>query len=238
MEEETMETKEASESSDDKSTHRKPEIPELPFDPAAPPDEFRSLLDHYLKDVDLLTDANTGESSITLDLWDFAGQDLYYASHPTFLSQRAVYMLVYNLRQGLKEIAQPCVRQGDQDIKLKNPNQETNIENLLSWLVSICSLRSSEEMDEEKARKEPYYRPPVFIVGTHADTPCENVDEMLSQIDTEISNLKETLKNHVIDCFSVDNKRGSSDKRFDELKNRMVEVLNKEPYMGEVRPIR
>ena len=239
MEEETMTTKEARESTGEKSALKKPEIPELPFDPAAPPDEFRSLLEHYLKDVDLLSNADTEESHFTLDLWDFAGQDLYYASHPTFLSQRAVYMLVCNLSKKLQDTAEPSVRQGDKDIKLKNPNQETNIENLLSWLVSICSLRSSKEMDEEKAVKEDdYWRPPVFIVGTHADTPFEDVDKMLSEIRTEIDEMKADLNSHVIGYFRIENKRGSSDEWFGKLKKRMIEVLNKEPYMGEVIPTR
>lgn len=230
---------ETRESSDDKSTLKKPEIIELQFDPAAPPDEFRSLLEHYLKDVDLLTNADTEESHITLDLWDFAGQDLYYASHPTFLSRRAVYMLAYNLSKNLEDTAEPSVRQGDKDIKLKNPSQETNIENLLSWLVSICSLRSSKEMDEEKAMEEDdYWRPPIFIVGTHADTPYEDVDKMLSQIRTEIDEMKSDLNGHVIGYFRIENKRGSSDEWFGKLKKRMIEVLKKEPYMGEVIPTR
>lgn len=236
--EENSKTKQAHRDGDNARARPTNEIPELSFDPAVPPDEFRLLLEQYLEDVNLLSDANTEANHITLDLWDFAGQDLYYASYPAFLSPRAVYMLVCNLSKGLKQTAQPCVRQGDQDIKLKNPNQETNIENLLSWLASICSLRSSKQvLDETEAIREGlnHLRPPVFIVGTHADTPFEEVEEMLSQIRTEISETR--LNCHVIDCCAVDIKMGPSDERLVALKERMIEVLNKEPYMGEEIPI-
>ena len=68
-------------------------------------------MDHlvqHLKGLDLQSETTAVERHITLDLWDFAGQHLYYASYPVFLSTRAVYMLVYNLSKGLKETAQPC----------------------------------------------------------------------------------------------------------------------------------
>ena len=57
---------------------------------------------------------------MNLTLWDFAGQHLYYASHSVFLSGRAVYILVYNLNKNLLATAEPCVRQGVNDIRLDN----------------------------------------------------------------------------------------------------------------------
>jgi len=61
------------------------------------------------------------ETIVTVDLWDFAGQHLYNASHPVFLSPRAVYILVHNLSKALDAPAQPCVRQGTRDQFLENP---------------------------------------------------------------------------------------------------------------------
>lgn len=71
-------------------------------------------------------------STISADVWDFAGQHLYYAAHPVFLSSRAVYILVHNLTKPLVAQAQPCFKQGTHEITLQNPNNETNLENLLS----------------------------------------------------------------------------------------------------------
>ena len=148
------------------------------------------------------------ETIVTVDLWDFAGQHLYYASHPVFLSPRAVYVLVHNLNKPLDAPAQPCVRQGTRDIILENPNNETNLENLLSWLVTIHSIRpTGEEMGGKSDEMLPYLRPPVFIVGTHADKPFEDIEVTTSKIQQGISG-KEYEKHVIRPFFSIDNTLG------------------------------
>ena len=149
-----------------------------------------------------------GETIVTVDLWDFAGQHLYYASHPVFLSSRAVYVLVHNLSKALDAPAQPCVRQGTRDVILENPNNETNMENLLSWLVTIHSIRPiGDEMVGNSDEMLPYLRPPVFIVGTHADKPYEDIDVTTSKIQQGISG-KEYEKHVIRPFFSIDNTPG------------------------------
>ena len=204
------------------------------MDATSPPEEFTDYLDQLLKGLNLQTDATTVEHHMILDLWDFAGQQLYYASYPVFLSPRAVYMLVYDLSKGLNDLAQPCFKQGDRKIRLTNPNKETNVENLLSWLVSVSSICSSES--EKTVKHQPHCRPPVFIVGTHADKQHQkDIDKIKLQIEEEIF---ENSENVIRPIFSVDNTQGSSDKGVSELQKRMIEVLKQEPYMGEEIPIR
>ena len=149
-----------------------------------------------------------GETIVTVDLWDFAGQHLYYASHPVFLSSRAVYVLVHNFSKPLDAPTQPCVRQGTHDKFLENPNNETNLENLLSWLVTIHSIRpTGEEMVGDSDGMLPYLRPPVFIVGTHADKPFEDIKVTTSKIQQGISG-KEYEKHVIRPFFSIDNTLG------------------------------
>ncbi|XP_064619612.1 uncharacterized protein LOC135483043 [Lineus longissimus] len=40
------------------------------------------------------------EDSVTYSVWDFAGQTVYYNTHQFFLSNRAIYLLLWNLRLG------------------------------------------------------------------------------------------------------------------------------------------
>ena len=145
-------------------------------------------------------------------------------------------MLVYDLSKGLKETAQPCFRQGTSKLHLTNPNKETNMEHLLSWLVSISNMHLLKpEVNEGK--NLPYVRPPVFIVGTHADKPHQDVKEIEWQIQGEI--VGKDFDCHVIrPFFSVDNTQGSSDEGVIALQKRLIEVLRQEPYMGEEIPVR
>ena len=215
--------------------------PELNIDPASSPEEVMQRLDQHLKGLNLQNDASSSEHHMTVDLWDFAGQHLYYTSYPVFLSSRAVYTLVYNLSKGLNETAKPSFRHNNVDTPLKNPNGETNLENLLSWLVSVSTMSPRKPVVDEKESSKnkdlPYVRPPVFIIGTHADKPVEYIDRMKQQIEDEISGHEYTC--HVIrPIFSVDNTQGSSGEGIRALQKRMIEVLKEQPYIGEKVPVR
>ncbi|KAJ7331222.1 hypothetical protein OS493_020004 [Desmophyllum pertusum] len=177
--------------------------------PLDEPDEMinaTSLPDDIKKHVHLwLKCAREEESVVSIDMWDFAGQHLYYASHPAFLSSRAVYLLVHNLSKPLNAPAQLCVGQGTHDVKLENPNDETNIENLLSWLATIHSLKQvNEETDDSAQRKLPYLRPPVFIVLTRVDKPVEDIAVVKKKIQERISG-KECEMHVVRPFFSIVN---------------------------------
>ena len=186
----------------------------LMVDATSPPDDVTKhahlRLRNMLRDVhgDAKNADDKKETIVTVDLWDFAGQHLYYASHPVFLSSRAVYILVHNLSKALDAPAQPCVRQGTHDVILENPNNETNLENLLSWLVTIHNIRpTGEEMVGNSDLMLRYLRPPVFIVGTHADKPFEDIKARTSKIQQEIFG-KEYEKHVIRPFFSIDNTLG------------------------------
>ena len=154
-------------------------------------------------------DSTSEDRIVTVELWDFAGQHLYYASHPVFFSPRGVYVLVHNLSKPLGALAEPCVRQGVHDIFLENPNGETNMENLLSWLVTVHGSRpiGGECVGNTEKDDLAYLRPPVIIVGTHADMPVEDINVITSQIQRGISG-KEYEKHVIRPFFNVDNTKG------------------------------
>ncbi|KAH9524593.1 hypothetical protein Btru_027277, partial [Bulinus truncatus] len=43
---------------------------------------------------------STKDGAITYNVWDFAGQTVYYNTHQFFLSDRAIYLLLWNIRLG------------------------------------------------------------------------------------------------------------------------------------------
>ncbi len=203
---------------------------------AALPSDVTDLVVQYLQKLKLEDSIKTKEAILTL--WDFAGQHLYYASHSVFLSPRAIYALVFNLSKDLNATAEPLVRQGIHDIVLENPNNETNLESLLTWLASVHSIRPiTDEAGSPHEEKLAYLRPPVFIVGTNADKSFEDVKKMEKCIQKSISG--KTYEKHVIrPFFAVDNTKSFGDEGVQSLQKRVMEVLKQEPYMGEEVPIR
>ena len=193
------------------------------------------LVVRYLRSLQLEDDIKSKE--VILTVWDFAGQHLYYASHSVFLSGRAVYILVYNLNKNLLATAEPCVRQGVNKIRLDNANNETNLDNLLSWLVSVHCIRSpAKENVAHQGKKPSYLQPPVIIVGTNLDQPFEEVNTMGERIKKSIVD-KKYVKHVTTPFFAVDNKT-ENDEGVQTLRQRIIEILKEEPYMGEEVPLR
>ncbi len=199
------------------------------------PNDVMEMVEQYLQGLKLEADIKAKE--FMLSLWDFAGQHLYYASHSIFLSMRAVYVLVHNLSKDLSAQAEPCARQGTLDILLENPTNQTNLDNLLSWLVSVHCIRPTTDEADDLKGNPLCLRPPVFVVGTHADKPFEGIMKMERCIKKSIKG--KTYQKHVVrPFFAVDNTGSLNDYGVQSLQNKIMEVLNQEPYMGEEVPIR
>ena len=223
----------------------------LMIDTTSPPDEIEKHAEKWIEYVKGEGEAVTEESVGSIELWDFAGQQLYYASHPVFLTPRAIYILVCNLSKSFHDTAQPCVRQGNHNFTLDNPNEETNLENLLSWLSTVHSItQMRRETCDDAEGKLPHLRPPVIIVGTHADKPFEDIATMKLKIQKAI--VGKDYEGHVVrPIFSIDNtanliqrrlkkvfRKGKNIDDIQELRDTIMEVLRQEPYMKERIPVR
>ena len=224
---------------------------ELVVDTTSPPEQIKDRAVNLIKYMNG-EDVKPEESVVSIELWDFAGQHLYYASHPVFLSSRALYILVCNLSKSLHDTAKPCVRQGSRNVDLENPNGETNLENLLSWLSTVHSVaQMRRETCDDVEEEVPHLRPPVIIVGTHADKPFEDIATMKTEIQNAIAG--KDYEGHVVrPIFSIDNTAKLTQRKIktmvfgkdenieeiEALQVKIMEVLRQEPYIGERIPIR
>ena len=224
---------------------------ELVVDTTLPAEEIKERAVELIKELKG-EDVKAEESVVSIEMWDFAGQHLYYASHPVFLSSRALYILVCNLSKSLHDTAKPCVKQRSRNVELENPNGETNLENLLSWLSTVNSVaQMRRETCGDVEEEVPHYlRPPLIIVGTHADKPFEDIAPMKLEIQNAIAG--KNYEGHVVrPIFSIDNtakllqskikKVFRKDKNIDDiraLQAKIMEVLRQEPYIGERVPMR
>ncbi|KAK3602668.1 hypothetical protein CHS0354_024989 [Potamilus streckersoni] len=89
-----------------------------------------------------------------LTIWDFAGQYAFYTTHQTFLTRRAIYLLVSDVSQQLTDlVADECYFDSDGIMKCM-------VHELIEvWLNYIHSCSPSPESKT----------PPVILVGTHVD---------------------------------------------------------------------
>ncbi|KAL3889125.1 hypothetical protein ACJMK2_001479, partial [Sinanodonta woodiana] len=160
-----------------------------------------------------------------LALWDFAGQHSFYTTHQTFLTSRAIYLLVINLSQQVTAFIQEneCFL----DAKGK---QLCNIPEMMEiWLNMIHSCAPSSHPGN----------PPVILIGTHVDKIPEKNREKV--IDEYFMKLRQMLKSkplvlHLVDDIAIDNTQ--SDPGLEKLKRRIFELASQQPHWGEEKPAR
>ena len=176
-------------------------------------------------------------------MWDFAGQSVFYVTHPLFLTARAIYLLVYDLCQNPHGLAKPIVKQGVHKKIQDNYNLKTNLDYLDFWMTSVASLGSQDKDNDEDHKSEvlPKKLPAVALVCTHADKPHSDCDP--SELASEIfGTLKEKPYGpHLCDVFVVDNTKSGSEFECEEvvrLRKEVLAVAKELPHVDENIPIK
>ena len=175
-------------------------------------------------------------------LWDFAGQSVYYVTHPLFLTRRAIYFLVYDLSRNPSDKATSLVKQGVyKEFIADKYNLKTNFDYLDFWMSSLASLVSDcQQVDPEKSVPLKKF-PAVYLVCTHADQPYCDRDpfELACEI---FGNLRsKPYGAHLRDVFCVDNTKSGTDSECKETirLREAVHVVSKElPHVTEAIPIK
>ena len=192
------------------------------------PKELTPLVTECLKSPNTPSSGDTTAETV-LDIWDFAGQHLYYATHPIFFSHRAIYLLVHNLQKNPNDLAEPSFKCGDHIMPLQNFSDETNLDMLLSWLVSVHSIRrppTDQNFTETCKLNLRCLPPPVLLVGTHADqVSVQQMDEAESQITSSMKG--KTYQEHVLGPFyRVDNTQSSNSPAVKDIQTRVQQLLS------------
>ena len=128
-----------------------PSIATMPSSGTIQPDWVKSI------DPDALLGADRGKggrktsvdlADVTLSLWDYGGQEVFYALHHLFLTRYGVYIVVFNM----KDMCSSAPRQSvDECLRF-----------VRFWLSSIAV--------HGRARTGPTRDlPPVLLIGTHKD---------------------------------------------------------------------
>ena len=175
-------------------------------------------------------------------LWDFGGQAVYYTIHPLFLTSRAIYLLVNDLSRPLHDKAKSVMKQG-MFTKLQDSFRlKTNADYLDFWMSSVASLAIQDESHSKKTKSDLLPElPPVFLVCTHADKPCDGGDprELGRMVFGHLQT--KPYKTHLHDVFIVDNTKSGHELECPEvlrLRHEIRAVAKELPHMKEAVPIK
>ncbi|CAH1772434.1 unnamed protein product [Owenia fusiformis] len=177
--------------------------------------------------------------NIKLNIWDFAGQAVYYTTHQVFLSSRAVYIIVFNLCNDLDELAKPRAKsENSQEIEW-DVSELTNLDYIEHW---VCSIHAHAAQNTRNSIDNTTLSPPIFIVGTHRNSLDPDPEIRKKLIDHKFRRIQEVFENkphqcHIIGtCYSVENSLDTEDSQVLELRCHLEDIASKQPYMGEQIP--
>jgi len=178
------------------------------------------------------------EDDIYSILWDFGGQSVYYATHPIFLTGKAIYILSYDLSRNPYEKSNVPVRKGmfknNQDIHCT----KTNMDYLDFWMASIYSLVCPDANCQSVAlpNTSSTALPPVFFVCTHADEPYCGTDPR--ELALEIYGfLRTKIYSNLLfrDVFVVDNTKSGSEQECPEVVRLRKELLAFSKKLSQIK---
>ena len=200
------------------------------------PEEVAAVAEQFLRG-----DVDESREDIYFTFWDFAGQSVYYVTHPLFLTARAMFLLVYDLSLNPADDAKPVLRQGVYCEGEESYNLKTNFDYLDFWMRSVASLARSQA-EGSRLEEPPLLKfPPVFLVCTHADKPYGHGDP--GKLARKIFGC---LKNkpygaHLCDVFWVDNTslsvKDSDCPEVVRLRQEIITVAKELPFINETIPI-
>ncbi|XP_072022457.1 cyclic GMP-binding protein C-like [Amphiura filiformis] len=174
-------------------------------------------------------------------IWDFAGHDVYYTTHQVFLSHRAIYIVVCDLRHDLNQPVNVQIDQNESRF-----HELTGLGFLDFWMQSIYAyVTTNQQPCDEK--KPDQLSPAIFIVGTHRDSADINIDpkERKRLISEKFKSIYDMIadkpyEEHVVSQpYAVENSSDSQvDAELSSLRKHIVSVASQETYMGEKIPLK
>ena len=205
------------------------------------PEDTATLIEMLLKEDDKVEDEKEDIYSV---LWDFAGQSVFYTTHPLFLTARAIYLLVYDLSQNPFERAKPIVTQGMFSGREDAFCAKTNLDYLDLWMTSVASLAIEDGSHQKGHGSEVLTEklPPVFLVCTHADTPYDGRDGYALAREVFGSLRSKSYRTHLYeDVFVVDNTKSGHRSECSEiirLRQEVLDLAKELPQLKEAIPMK
>ncbi|KAI8787427.1 hypothetical protein BgiBS90_012565, partial [Biomphalaria glabrata] len=201
------------------------------------PDKIASLVQEILDEIEgtrvepAAVFSTDRDQKIVLNIWDFAGQAVYYTTHQVFLTSRAVYCFVFNL----------CDELTTKSIVQQESSMST-LEYMDFWMRSIHAHAAENTRNNVDNTT---LAPPIFIVGTHRDSL--NIDPIVraNMVDSNFAKIRDFLvgkpyTQHVVfPFFAIENSaEPGEDIQLEKLRAHIEFIASKQSYIGEQLPIK
>ena len=207
--------------------------PQVSKDHQKVPENVAALVQELLKDNKKFMKGDDMYSVI----WDFGGQSVFYDTHPIFLTEKAIYILAYDLSRDPYQKTDAPVKQGMYEDIEDTDCQKTNFDYLDFWMSSIYSLVSKNTNRQKTSSLETL--PPVFLACTHADEPYTKKGNPSKEI---YGALKDKIYRDLLKgFFVVDNTKSGSDDECQgvkKLRESLLSVAKELPQMKEKIPLK
>ena len=200
------------------------------------PEEVAAVAEQFLRgDVDDSTE------DIYFTFWDFAGQSVYYVTHPLFLATRAMFLWVYDLSLNPDDEAKPVLKQGVFEESEESYDLKTNFDYLDFWMKSVASLARGQAEGSRLEETPSVKLPPVFLVCTHADKPYGRGDPRKLARKIFGCLKRKPYGAHLCDVFWIDNTSLSANNsdcpEVVRLRHEIIAVAKELPFINETIPI-
>ncbi|XP_063417563.1 uncharacterized protein LOC134700124 [Mytilus trossulus] len=157
-------------------------------------------------------------------IWDFGGQDVFYSTHQTFLTYRAIYILVLD---GSRTLDDPCPY--EQYLPGKS-GHKTGRDYLLFWINTIVTYCKGSVQGFPK----------ILVVLTHKDRVAAiEVEQRRHEIFAEINKMfyQTSLMQHlVLDDKIFVNAHDKYDPEMTKIKDAIISESERQPTWGEPLP--
>ena len=204
------------------------------------PEDLATLVANLLENDQTVDE----EEEIYSILWDFGGQSVYYTTHPIFLTEKAIYLLAYDLSLNPHEKANLPVRKGLYKMNEEISDSKSNLDYLDFWMSSVYSLVRPDAPCQGAAVSDitPTRLPLVFLVCTHADQPYCSTDPRQLALELYGFLRGKIYGNHLFkDVFVVDNTKSGGKQKCPEVVRLRAEILaaaKKLPQVKESIPLK
>ena len=133
---------------------------------------------------------DVGKKAFHFSIWDFSGQEEYYATHQCFLSQHSLYLLLFNLKHGDKGVEE--LRPWLNNIALRAPRS----------CVIIIGTHLDEVPDDERGEIDALLQRIGTLAGSY-NNKLQIVEVLSVGLKNRIENIrlvKEAIYNHAANC--------------------------------------